>query len=110
MTRGTRSFSKVSTWDSDNPSSWEMEDEPAFQSMQGKLALFRVREFSSPFHFRQHTQGPSHIPIAERSLRLRCLLIVGIPLESKQGNQLSYRVHMGYTEHFLVAVVTSVSL
>ena len=46
----------------------------------------------------QQTQGSSHITIAERSLLLRCLWKVGIPLESKPGKQLSSRDDLGYTE------------
>ena len=59
---------------------------------------------------RLQNQGPSHIPIAERSLLLRCLWKIGIPLELKPGNQLSSRVNLGYRENFRVAVVTSCSL
>ena len=33
-------FSTVSTGDSDNPSSCEMEDEPTFKALQGKPAFF----------------------------------------------------------------------
>jgi hypothetical protein len=73
MRWGTRSFSVVSTGDSDILSSWEMQDEPAFKSLQGYPALFRVRASRCPFHLRPQTQGPSHIPRAERSLLLRCL-------------------------------------
>ena len=40
MIRVTRSFSRVSTRDSDIPSSWEMLDQPAFKSLQGNPALF----------------------------------------------------------------------
>ena len=47
---------------------------------------------------RQQNQGPSHIPIAEGRLLLRCLWKVGIPLQSKPGNQLSSRDDMGCTE------------
>ena len=36
----TVASSRVSTWDSDIPSSCEMKDEPAFKALQGKLALF----------------------------------------------------------------------
>ena len=36
----TMAFSRVSTGDSDIPSSCEMKDEPAFKALQGKLALF----------------------------------------------------------------------
>ena len=73
MTWGTRSFAVVSTGDSDILSSWEMQDEPAFTSLQAYPALFRVRASRCPFHLRPQTQGPSHIPRAERSLLLRCL-------------------------------------
>ena len=36
----TVSFSRVSTGDSDIPSSCEMKDEPAFKALQGKPAFF----------------------------------------------------------------------
>ena len=36
----TRAFSRVSTGDSDIPSSCEMKAEPAFKAMQGKSAFF----------------------------------------------------------------------
>ena len=36
----TMAFSRVSTGDSDIPSSCEMEDEPAFKTLQGKPAFF----------------------------------------------------------------------
>ena len=36
----TMAFSRVSTGDSDIPSSCEMKDEPAFKSLQGKPAFF----------------------------------------------------------------------
>ena len=71
MRRGTRAFYRVSTGDSGIPSSCEMTVEPAFKSLQGNQALFRVRAPRCPLHLRQQTQGPSHIPIADRSLLLR---------------------------------------
>ena len=98
MRWGPRAFSRVSRRDSDIPSSCEMKDEPAFKPRQGNPALFRVRASWCPFHLRQQNQGPSHIPIAERSLLLRCLWKVGIPLESKPGNQLLSRDDLGYME------------
>ena len=110
MTWGTKAFSRVSTGDSDIPSSWEMQDEPAFKSLQENLALFRVRASRCPSHLRPQIEGPSHIPIAERSLLLRCLRKVGIPLMFKPGNKLSSRVDLGYTKLFFVAAVTSGSL
>ena len=98
MRWGTWVSSKVSTEDSDFPSSCEMKDEPAFKPLQGNPTLFLVRDSRYPLHLRQQTQGPSHIPIAEGSLLLRCLWKVGIPLQSKPGNQLSSRDNLGYIE------------
>ena len=98
MRQTQTAFSRVSTGDSDIPSSWEMKDEPAFKPLQGNPAFFRVRASQCPFHLRPQTQGPTQIPIAERSLLLRCLWKVGIPLSSKPGNQLAYRDDMGGTE------------
>ena len=76
----------------------EMKDVPAFKPLQANLALFRVMASPYPFHVRQQTQGPSHIPIAEGSLLLWCLWQVGIPLQSKPENQLSSRGDGGCTE------------
>ena len=95
MRRRLPSFSRVSTGDSDNPSSCEMKDEPEFKPLQGNTALFRVRASRGKFHLRQKTQGPSQIPIAEGKLLLRCLWKVGLPLQSKTGNQLSSSYDMG---------------
>ena len=81
-----RSFSRVSTEDSDIPSFCEMKDEPAFKPLQGNLAFFWGRASWGPFHLRQKTQSPSHIPIAEWRLLLRCLRKVGLPILSKTGN------------------------
>ena len=81
--------SRVSTGDSDNPSSCEMKDEPEFKPLRGNPTLFRVRASWGKFHLRQKTQGPSQIPIAEGKLHLMFLWKVGSPLPSKTGNQLS---------------------
>ena len=81
-------FSKVSTGDSDMPSSCEMKDEPEFKPLQGNRACFLVRACRGPFHLRQKTQGPSHIPTADGKLLLRCFWEAGTPLQSKTGNQL----------------------
>ena len=43
-------------------------------------------------------QGPSHIPIAEETLLLRCLWKDGLSLKSKRGNHFSSRDHMGCME------------
>ena len=98
MRRTPIAFSRVSTGDSDIPSSCEMKDDPTFKPLQGNAALFRVRASRGPFHLKQKTQAPAHIPIAEEKLLLRCLWKVGLLLQSKTGNQLSSRDDMGYTE------------
>ena len=89
MRQRPRAFSKLSTGNSDIPSSCEMKDEPAFKPLQRNLAFFRVRASRGPFQSRQKTQGPSHIPIAEEKLHLRILWKVALPLQSKTVNQLS---------------------
>ena len=89
MRRRPKAFSRDSTGDSDIPSSCELKAVPEFKPLQGNPAFFRVRASRSPFHLRQETQSPSHIPIAEGKLHLRCLWIVGSLLQSKTGNQLS---------------------
>ena len=58
MSRRTRAFSSVYGGDSDIPSSCEMKDEPAFKSLQGNLALFRVRASRSPFHLSSKLRVP----------------------------------------------------
>ena len=77
---GPRAFFTVSTGDSDINSSGEMKDVPAFKPLQGNLAFFQVRASQCAFHLRQQTQGPSHIPIYEGCLLLRCFWNVGLPL------------------------------
>ena len=69
----TLAFSRVSTGDSDIPSSCEMKDEPAFKALKGKPAFYRVRAFRGPLYLRQKAQSLSHIPISEGRLLLRCL-------------------------------------
>ena len=98
MRQGLTAFSSVSRGDSDTPSSCEMKDKPAFKPLEGNPAFFQVRASRCPFHLRQQTQGPYHIPIAEGSLLLKCLWKVGLPLQSKPGNQLTSRDNMGCTE------------
>ena len=56
--RGPRALSRVSTVDSDIPSSCEMKDEPAFKPLQGNPAFFGIRASRCPFHLRQQTQVP----------------------------------------------------
>ena len=79
--RGTKVSSRISTQDSDIPSSCQMKDEPEFKPLQGNSTLFLVRESRYPLHFRQKTQGPSHIPIGEGRLLLRCLFKVGLTVQ-----------------------------
>ena len=98
MRRGPRAFPMLPTRDSDIPSSCKMKDEPAVKPLQGNTVFFRVRASCCPFHLRQHTQGPSSIHLAERSLLLTCLWKVCFPFESKPGNQLSSRDDLPYTE------------
>ena len=94
-------FSRVSTGDSDMPSSCEMKDETEFKPLQGNWAFFRVRASRGKFHLRQKTQGPSHIPTAEGKLLLRCLWKAGTPLQSDRESALiwgRYRVHGAFLE------------
>ena len=98
MSRGRRSFSRVSSGDSDNPSSCEMKHEPAFKPLQGNPSFFRVKASLGPLHLRHQTPVPSHIRVDERRLLLTGLWKVGIHLESKPGNQLSSRDNLEYTE------------
>ena len=100
MRRKTMAFSRVSTGDSDISSSCEMQHEPEFKPLQGSLAFFGIRVSRGPFHLRQKTQGPSHIPIAEGKLHLKCWWKVGSNLQSKTGNQLSSCDDMGCMELF----------
>ena len=95
---GPRTISRVSTGNLDISSSCEMKAKPAFKPLQGNPTFFSVRASQFPFHLRHKIQGPSHIPIAERILFLTCLLKVGIPLESKPGNQLSSPDGLRFTE------------
>ena len=81
MRRRPTAFSRVSTEDSDIPSSCEMKTEPAFKPLQGNPTLFLISESRYPLHLRQQNQGPSHIPIAEGRLLLRCLWKVGLPVQ-----------------------------
>ena len=82
----TTFFCSVSTGDLDNLSSCDMKDEPAFKPLHRNMAFFRVRASRYPLYLMQQTQGPSHIPIPEGRLLLRCLWKVGLRLQSKTGN------------------------
>ena len=98
MMQRPTAFSRVSTGDSDMPSSCEMKDEPEFKPLRGNWAFFCVRASQGAFHLRQKKQGPSHIPIAEGKLLLSCLWKGGSLLQSKTGNQLSSWDNMGCME------------
>ena len=62
-----------------------MKYDPPFKPLHGNLAFFCVRASRGPFHLRQKTQSPSHIPISEGRLYLSYLWKVGLPLQSKTG-------------------------
>ena len=81
MRRRPTAFSRISTGDSDIPTSCELKDESAFKPLQGNPTLFLVRESQYPLHLRKQTQGPSHMPIAEGRLLFRCLWKVGLPVQ-----------------------------
>ena len=91
-------FCRVSTGDSDMPSSCEMKEELEFNPVQGNPTFFRVRASRGPFHLRQETQGPSHIITAAGKLLLRSLWKAGTPLQSKTQNRLSSWDDMGCME------------
>ena len=98
MRLGPRAFSRDCTEDSDIPLSCEMKDKAAFRPRQQNPTFIRVRDSRYPLHVRQQIHGPSHIPIAEGRLLLRCLWEGGLPLEQNPGNQLSSRDAMGCME------------
>ena len=52
MRRGPTAFSRVSTGDSDIPSSCVKKNVPVFKSLQGNPDFFRVRASLCPFHLR----------------------------------------------------------
>ena len=81
VTRGTRVSSRISTQGSDIPSSCQMKDEPALKPLQGNPNLFLVRESRYQLHLKQKIQGPSHIPVGEGRLLLRCLFKVGLTVQ-----------------------------
>ena len=58
-------FSRVSTGDSDMPSSCKMKYGPEYEPLQRNRAFICVIASRGPFHLSQKTQGPSHIPTAE---------------------------------------------
>ena len=91
-------FSRVSTGDSDMPSSCEMKTSLKLSHCREIVPSF-VRASRGSFHLRQKTQGPSHIPTAEGKLLLRCLWKDGTRVQSKTGNQLSSWDDMGCMEH-----------
>ena len=69
---GYRAFSRDCREYSDIPLYCEKKNEPAFKPLQGNPTFFRFRESRYPLHVMQQIQGPSHIPIAEGRLLLRC--------------------------------------
>ena len=80
MRLGPRAFSRDCTEYSDIPLYCEMKDESAFKPLQGNLTFFQFRESRYPLHVRQQIQGPSHIPIPEGRLLMKCVWDGGLPL------------------------------
>ena len=99
MRQASMAFSRVSTLHSEI-SSYEMKDEPALKILQGNLVFLIVRASQCPFHLRQQTQDPSHIPIGEGSLLLRWFCKVCLPLQLEPGNMLSSVDAMFCTEFY----------
>ena len=95
MRLGPRAFSRVSTGDSEIPSSCEMKEELAFKPLSGYPSFFQVRASRCSFHLRQQIKCSSHISIPKEVLLQMCLWKDGLPLHSKTGNQLSPRDDMG---------------
>ena len=94
MRRRTCAFSRVSTGDSDIPSSFQMKYESVFKPLQGNPAFFRVTASWGPFHMSQKTQGPSHTPTAEGKLLLNSLWKVGLHLQ-RQGTSSHFETIRG---------------
>ena len=88
MRQRPTAFSRVSTGDSNIPSSCDMKHEPKFKPLQGNLPSVESG-LSQYIPLETETQSPSLLPIAEGKLHLRCLWKTGSPLQSKTGNQLS---------------------
>ena len=61
--RRPRAFFTVSTWDSDNPSSCQMKEEPAFKPLQGNPAFFLVRASQGAFHWGRKHRIPLTYPL-----------------------------------------------
>ena len=80
MRLGPRAFSRDRTEDLDFPLTCEMKGDPAFQPLQGNPTFFRVRKSRYPLYVRHQIQGPSHIPIPDGRLLLRCFWEGGLPL------------------------------
>ena len=77
---GPRAVSRDGAEYSHIPLYCEMIDDPVFKPLQGNPTFVRVRESRYPLHVRQQIHCPSHIPIAEGRLLLRCLWEGGLPL------------------------------
>ena len=89
-----RAFCRVFTVDSDILSSCDMNDEPAL-NLWREIRPLSTQGIPGSFSLEAENQGPSHIYIPLGKLLLRCLWKVGLPLQSKTGNQLSSPDDMG---------------
>ena len=81
-------FSRVSTGDSDIPSSCDMKQEPKFKPLQ---EIRRSFESGLSRYIPLETESTESLSptFAQAKLHLRCLWKTGSPLQSKTGNQLS---------------------
>ena len=89
MRQALSSFSRFSTRDSYIALCCAMKDEPAFKPLEGNPTFCRDRASQYPLYLRQQTQKPSHIPIAEGRVLLRCLWKFGLLLQLNPGNPIS---------------------
>ena len=94
MRRAPRSFSRFSSRDSYFALPCVVKEEPAFKPLQGNLTFLRDRASEYPLYLSQQTQGPSHIPIAEGRVLLRCLWKVGLLIQKNPGDPLYSRDDM----------------
>ena len=68
MRRRTMAFSRVSTGDSDIPSSCQMKQEPDYKTLQGNPTFFWVRVSRGPFHWdRKHRFSLTYLLMSENS-------------------------------------------
>ena len=94
----TTAFSRVSTGDSDIPSSCEMKDGLHFRHCRESQPSL-CEGIWGALYLRQKTQSRSHVHISEGRLLLRCLWKAGLPLQSKTGYH-SHQQTIGFARKF----------